>query len=433
MGISPAAQLFGEIVIEAFDFEQVLDRNERDFFDRREPFGDKQMRQNVIDLQRVHEGLRPGAEFFLPAFGLFLFRHDDDVPAGQLRRKTDILSAPADGEAELFVRHHDIDPVRFLVEHDLCDFRGRQRVYDEGRGIGRPLDNVDLLALQFADHRLDAGAAHADAGADRVDAGFIGNDGDLGAAAGVAGNRTDLDDAVIDFRNLLPEQAGHKLGMGARQKNLRPAQLLPNIVNIGPHAVAGPEHFPWNDLVAPQHGFGAAEVDRNIAELCAFDDAVDDFSDAVLVFIILASAFGFANLLDDYLFGGLRGDTAEIHRRQPFGQKIPNIGFGVQFTRFLERNLGRVVLDRVGHFQITGQMDFAGLAVDLRPDIVLKSVTRPGGLLNGLLHRIYDFFRVNRFVPRDCFGDLKEFAPVEPGALDDFCFDIHFHPVGPLF
>jgi hypothetical protein len=36
--------------------------------------------------------------------------------------------------------------------------------------VRRPRDDVDLLALQFADH-LHAAAAHADAGADRVDRG----------------------------------------------------------------------------------------------------------------------------------------------------------------------------------------------------------------------------------------------------------------------
>ena len=36
-------------------------------------------------------------------------------------------------------------------------------------GSGRPRDDVDLLALQFADHGLHPAAAHADAGADRID------------------------------------------------------------------------------------------------------------------------------------------------------------------------------------------------------------------------------------------------------------------------
>ena len=85
--------------------------------------------------------------------------------------------------------HHDLDALGVLVEHDLGDFGRLQRVDDEGRGVGRPGNDVDLLALQLADHRLHAPAAHADAGADRIDGGIARDDGDLGAGAGIAGHR----------------------------------------------------------------------------------------------------------------------------------------------------------------------------------------------------------------------------------------------------
>ena len=51
----------------------------------------------------------------------------------------------------------------------LVTSAGRQRVDDEGGRVRVPLDDVDLLALQLADHRLHALAAHADAGADGID------------------------------------------------------------------------------------------------------------------------------------------------------------------------------------------------------------------------------------------------------------------------
>jgi len=40
-------------------------------------------------------------------------------------------------------------------------------------GVGRPGNDIDLLALQLVDHRLNARAAHADAGADRIDRGIV--------------------------------------------------------------------------------------------------------------------------------------------------------------------------------------------------------------------------------------------------------------------
>ena len=68
--------------------------------------------------------------------------------------QTDVLAAPADGQGELIVGHHHFDSMGFLVKHDLGHFGGRQGVDDKSGGIGRPLDDVDLFALQLADHGL---------------------------------------------------------------------------------------------------------------------------------------------------------------------------------------------------------------------------------------------------------------------------------------
>src|SRR4029079_6306869 len=105
-------------------------------------------------------------------------------------------------------------------------------------GVLRPRDDVDLFALQLADDRLDAAAAHADAGADRVDAAVARDDRDLGAAAGIARHRLDLDDSVVNLRHFLREQFGHELRMGARQKDLRPARLLAHIVDVSADPLA---------------------------------------------------------------------------------------------------------------------------------------------------------------------------------------------------
>ena len=88
------------------------------------------------------------------------------------------------GDVLLLVGDDDLDPLGVGVEHDLADLGRRQRVDDEGRVVGRPGDDVDLLAAQLLDHRLDAAAAHADAGAHRVDAAVLGDHRDLRPAAG---------------------------------------------------------------------------------------------------------------------------------------------------------------------------------------------------------------------------------------------------------
>ena len=104
--------------------------------------------------------------------------------------------------------------------------------------------------------------------------------------------------------------------MGARQEDLRAARLLAHVEDVGAHAVAVAEALARQQLVAAQHRLGAAEIDDDVAELDALDEAVDDLADAVLELVVLPLALGVAHLLDDHLLGGLRGDAAEIDRRQ---------------------------------------------------------------------------------------------------------------------
>src|SRR5690606_15134825 len=176
--------------------------------------------------------------------------------------------------------------------------------------IGRPLDDVDLLALQFVHHRLDAAAAHADAGADRIDGIVVGQHGNLGAAARIAGDGADLDDAVIDFRHFLGEQLGHELRMRARQENLWPARLAAHVVDIGAHAVALAEGLARQQLVAADDRLGAAEIDRHVAVFHALDLAGDDLADAGLVFGVLPLALRLAPRLHHHLPGRLGPDAA---------------------------------------------------------------------------------------------------------------------------
>ncbi len=333
----------------------------------------------------------------------------------ELRGEPHILAAPADRERELIVRNHHLDSALLLVHHHLGDFGGRQRVDDEGRGVGRPRNNVDLLALQLGHDRLDARAAHADAGADRIDAAVVRDDGDLGARARIARDRADLDDAVVDFRDFLGEQLRHELRMSARQEDLGPARLRAHVVDIGTHALALAEALARQKLVAPQDRLGAAQIDHHVAELDALDQAVDDFADAVLELVVLALALGIAHFLHDHLLCRLRGDAAEIDRRQRIGQEIADLRLGIEALCLGERDLRRLVLDRIGDLAEAHQADLAGLAVDLGADVVFEPVFRAPGLLHRLLHRLEHLVAVDALVARGGFSGLQKFGIGDAG------------------
>ena len=175
--------------------------------------------------------------------------------------------------------------------------------------------------------------------------GIARDDGDLGAAAGVAGDRLHLDDAVVDFGHFLGEQLGHELRMGARQEDLRAALLAAHVVDIGADAVAVAEGFARDQLVAAHDALAAAEIDDDVAVFDALDHAVDDLADAVLELVVLAVALGLAHLLHDDLLGRLRGDAAEFHRRQRLGDEVADLRGRIALARVLDGDVVGRVLD----------------------------------------------------------------------------------------
>ena len=83
------------------------------------------------------------------------------------------------------------------------------------------LDDVDLLAAQFANDRLHAHALHADAGSDCVHLFVFGQDCDLGALSSFARSCADHHRAVVNLRNFGLEQVLHKFRRGTRNHDTR--------------------------------------------------------------------------------------------------------------------------------------------------------------------------------------------------------------------
>src|SRR3546814_16535659 len=66
---SDLLQLLADVLVEALDARQVVDRNEGDLLDRGEALGDQQMRDDVLDVEGVDEHLAAGVELVLAAAG----------------------------------------------------------------------------------------------------------------------------------------------------------------------------------------------------------------------------------------------------------------------------------------------------------------------------------------------------------------------------
>src|SRR5205823_12240758 len=168
----------------------------------------------IRDLQR--------AELRFDFAALFLFALDVDAPAGELGGQTHVLALLADGERQLLVFDDDFhDALAVVDDLDTLRLRRAQPVRHERHRILRPLDDVDLLAAELADDRLDARALHADACADRIDVALARVDRHLGAVARFADRAADHHGAVIDLRHFLLEQLDEQRRIRAREHDLR--------------------------------------------------------------------------------------------------------------------------------------------------------------------------------------------------------------------
>ena len=102
-------------------------------------------------------------------------------------------------------------------------------------------------------------------------------------------------------------------------------------------------------FLARQHRLDAADFDDDVAVLEALDRAVHDLADPLVVLGEDVLALGLADLLEDDLLGGLRGDAAEHFgrlRELHLVAELDAVGHfvaverPVHLARFVERDLG---------------------------------------------------------------------------------------------
>ncbi len=229
--------------------------------------------------------------------------------------KAYILTAAADGLGEIILLHRHIHAACLLVDHDGDHIRRGHGVDDELRRILVPQDNVDPLPIELVGYRLHPGAAHADAGPHRIDAGIDRAHRDLGPGARVPGRGEDIDQALAHLRDLQLEQLDDQLRGRAAHEELGSLGLGTDLEQIGAQPVAGTHRLPWNDVLARHQGLRvAAQVEQDGAAVGLLDHPHHQLPLAVSIGLDHLGALGLPDLLHDHLLCRLRRDTPEEYR-----------------------------------------------------------------------------------------------------------------------
>ena len=163
-----ALQFLGGVFAKAFDVRDLVRFDIGDVLHRGEPFGHQQLCDHFIDVEGFLEQGGALGELALTAFGLSWLSVMMSIcqPVSWLARRTFCPRRPIARDncssGTTTSTRSSSSSITTLVTS-----AGARRVDQEGRLVRVPLDDVDLLALQFGDDRLHPRAAHTDAGADR--------------------------------------------------------------------------------------------------------------------------------------------------------------------------------------------------------------------------------------------------------------------------
>ena len=207
----------------------------------------------------------------------------------------------------------DVGDAVLLVDVDREHLGRAEGVGDERRRVVVPRDDVDLLAAELGHDGLDAGAALADRRADRVEALLARRDGDLGAAAGLAGDGLDLDRPGVDLRDLELEEAACRKPLWVRlTKICGPARGAPDLEDVGLDVLADPVVLERRLLGRGEDRLDAlADVEDDRPRLDPVDGAGDHLALAAGELVEDDVALGLAEALEDDLLGRLGADAAE--------------------------------------------------------------------------------------------------------------------------
>ena len=127
--------------------------------------------------------------------------------------------------------------------------------------------------------------------------------------------------------------------MGAAKDDLRSTRFSIHIEHQGPYAIAPPVGFSGHLLPVGDNSLSPTQVNRNTPSIEALNDAVDDLANPVFVVLVDHLPLCILHFLDDYLLGGLSGNTTKGVGVQLDSETIAELTVRIQFPPFFQRNL----------------------------------------------------------------------------------------------
>ena len=180
---------------------------------------------------------------------------------------------------------------------------------------------------------------------------------------------------------------------------------MKDIQNQGTNPITAPVGFFRNLFTHRQNPLCVSQVDDDVSTVDALADTVYNLSlasDKVRIDRIL---FRILHLLDDHLFGGLRGNSSEGRRIHFCADAVPGLTFRIQFQTFLQGDLQLRFCDLVNHLFELKHLDLTGPVIILNFDIDLVAILFPGSGFEGFLQSLDEDFPVNSSVPADLVDD----------------------------
>ena len=165
-------------------------------------------------------------------------------------RQSDILTPAPNRQRKLILAHKHDRPAQQRAQHHLVDLGRLKRVGDQYLQRLIPAHDVNTLATQLIHDILDSRTPYAHAGTHRVDLRINRSHRDLRPVACLPRQGPDLNNLVLNLRNLELEKPANEVGMCPAQDDLDPLTDLPNVKNDRAHPLARVMALAWNLLAS---------------------------------------------------------------------------------------------------------------------------------------------------------------------------------------